>query len=121
MTESRRLCLALLTCACLLAHPGFAQANDENLGEEGGWGALAAVSTLVYGPVKVCYATLGLVIGGMAWGLTGGDGEVMKTVITSSVRGDYVVTPDHLRGTRSLEFLGRDPAYRNSEVVADSW
>ena len=54
-------------------------------------------------------------------GLTGGDGAVMNTIITSTVRGDYVVTPDHLRGRQTLEFLGRDPAYRRSEVVADSW
>jgi len=27
------------------------------------------------------------------------------------VRGDYVVTPSHLRGERELEFLGRDPNY----------
>jgi hypothetical protein len=121
VTESRRLCLALLTCAALLAHPALAQANDENLGTEGGWGALAAVSTLGYGPLKVCYATLGMMVGGMAWGVTGGDSEVMNTIITSSVRGDYVVTPDHLRGRQTLEFLGRDPAYRRSEVVADSW
>jgi hypothetical protein len=36
----------------------------------------------------------------------------MKAVITPSVRGDYVVTPAHIRMEESLEFLGRDPQYR---------
>jgi len=32
-------------------------------------------------------------------------------VINTSVRGDYVVTPSHLRGDRPLEFFGRDPEF----------
>ena len=35
----------------------------------------------------------------------------MYAVITPAVRGDYVVTPAHLRGERELEFIGRDPDY----------
>ena len=41
-----------------------------------------------------------------------GDNDVAKTVTTPAVRGDYVVTPEHLRGKRPLEFIGRDPEYR---------
>ena len=120
MRDARRLCLALVACAVIMIQPGPAQAED-NLSSEGGWGALAALSSLVYGPVKVVYAGTGLMIGGIAWGLTGGDRDVMNIIITSSVRGDYVITPAHLRGERSIEFLGRDPAYRRQEVVADNW
>ncbi len=118
--EVRRLCLILGLGVAILSHPGLARAND-NVRSEGGWGALAATVSLLYGPVKVCYAGMGLMIGGLAWGLTGGDRDVMDPIITASVRGDYVITPGHLRGERNIEFLGRDPAYRREEVVADTW
>ena len=53
----------------------------------------------------------GGIIGGFAWLLSAGDYQVMYAVITPAVRGDYVVTPAHLRGERELEFIGRDPNY----------
>jgi hypothetical protein len=118
---SRRLRIALL--AALLAtalRPGPAWADSQ--AAEAGIGTAAALTTLVYGPTKVVYATLGLVIGGIAWGLSGGDGAVMDAIITPAVRGDYVVTPEQLRGERGLEFFGRDPAYRpQADVVADGY
>jgi len=91
--------------------PGVAFA-EEGTSAEGGMGALSALSSLVYGPVKLAYATCGLIFGGIAWGLSGGDADVMHAVVTPSVRGDYVVTPFHLRMERRLEFFGSDPAYR---------
>ena len=100
--------------------PGVARA--ESKAAEAGLGAGAAVATLVYGPVKVVYATLGLVFGGFAWALSGGDSDVANAIITPSVRGDYVVTPEALRGERRLEFIGRDPAYRvHPDIVAGSY
>jgi hypothetical protein len=91
--------------------PGAALA-DNSMSSEGGLGALSALSSLVYVPVKLVYATCGLLFGGIAWGLSGGDSEVMHAVVTPSVRGDWVVTPSHLRMERQLEFFGSDPAYR---------
>ena len=75
-------------------------------------GRAAALCSLFYGPAKIVYATLGLVFGGFAWALSGGDRDVMNRVISPAVRGDYVVTPAHLRGERDLEFFGREPEYR---------
>jgi hypothetical protein len=111
--------VALLTALLgitLQASPAWA----ESQAAEAGIGTAAALTSLIYGPIKVCYATLGLVFGGMAWGLSGGDSDVMNAIITPAVRGDYVVTPDMLRGRDDLEFFGRDPAYRpQADVVAD--
>jgi hypothetical protein len=115
VNKTMRLRAIIATCATAIAlAPGVANANDEGLTNEAGVGALAAVSTLVYGPVKIAYATMGLLFGGMAWGLSGGDQEVLEAVITPSVRGDYVVTPQHIRMQDEIEFFGRDPAYRYS-------
>jgi hypothetical protein len=93
--------------------PGAALAND-SMSNEAGIGALSALSSLVYGPVKLVYATCGLVFGGIAYGLSGGDSDVLTAVVTPAVRGDYVVTPSHLRNEKRLEFFGQDPAYRQS-------
>jgi hypothetical protein len=118
---SRRLRIALLAALLAVAlRPGPAWADSQ--AAEAGIGTAAALTTLVYGPTKVVYATLGLVIGGIAWGLSGGDSAVMNAIITPAVRGDYVVTPEQLRGQRALEFFGRDPAYREqADVVADGY
>jgi hypothetical protein len=75
------------------------------------------VGTLFYGPTKIVYAVLGLVFGGAAWGLSGGDNSVLDAVITPSVRGDYVLTPEHVRMEREIEFMGRDPEYRYSQTA----
>jgi hypothetical protein len=88
-----------------------APASAEGMANDAGMGALAALSTLIYGPVKLVYATGGLLVGGLAWGLSGGDQDVLMAVITPAVRGDYVVTPRHLRMEDPIEFFGRDPAY----------
>ena len=103
--------IVLATVLLIAVDPGVARAEEESAGAEAGLGAAAALCTLVYGPVKVVYAALGLIFGGMAWGLSGGDQAVMDAVVTPAVRGDYVVTPSHLRGEGELEFIGRQPGY----------
>jgi hypothetical protein len=60
----------------------------------------------------------GLLFGGLAWGLSGGDADVLRAVVTPAVRGDYVVTPSLLRGDRPIEFFGKDPQYRDAEPEA---
>ncbi len=115
MKFSIRARRALLACVVLLMlAPQPARAADDSMESEAGLGALAAVCTLFYGPVKVVYAMSGLIFGGLAWGLSGGDSDVLKAVVTPAVRGDYVVTPALLRGERPIEFFGKDPEYRAS-------
>jgi len=112
MTMMRRSALAGALILAVVAAPTAAWSEEEALSSEAGIGALSALSTLIYGPTKIAYATLGLVFGGMAWGLSGGDQQVFDSVITASVRGDYVVTPEHIRMERGLEFYGQEPRYR---------
>jgi hypothetical protein len=91
----------------------------ESSGSNAGWGSAAVISSLVYGPVKMAYSILGVVFGGFAWGLSGGDSEVMTAVISPAVRGDYVITPSHLRGEEPVEFVGRRQDYREDTVVLE--
>lgn len=111
-SKSKRVAVVAIA-ALLLAVPASAS-NDE--ASEIGINAASAGLTLLYGPLKLTYSALGLVFGGIAYGLSGGDSDVFKAVVTPAVRGDYIVTPKHVRQEESLEFVGRDPAYRE-EVV----
>ena len=91
--------------------PSGARAQEDAGYEDAGLGAAAGFTSLVYTPVKLVWAITGLVIGPFAWALSAGDADVMWKVIDTTVRGDYVVTPAHLRGEQPLEFFGRDPGY----------
>jgi hypothetical protein len=91
-----------------------AENNAGSMAAGMGIGTAAAVSSLIYGPVKIGYALCGIVVGGLAWVFSGGDGEVAKTVMTPAIYGDYVVSPAVLRGDDPLEFYGRAPGYESS-------
>lgn len=112
-------CAAMVCVATMALAPSFAAAEnqEEALTSEAGIGMAAALATLVYGPVKIAYATLGLVFGGAAYGLSGGDSEVLHAVVTPAVRGDYVVRPANVTMSEDLEFIGREPAYRYSQTA----
>jgi len=101
--------LVLIGCAlALAASPGIARAEEPTY-ENAGLGAASALSSLIYGPVKVAMAVTGLVVGGLAYPLSGGDSDITMKVINRSVRGDYVVTPANLRGEQPLEVFGSAP------------
>jgi len=119
MNAVRRSALLTALILAMAAAPTAAWAEmGSDVPNEGGIGAVAALSTLIYGPVKLAYATLGLLVGGAAWGLSGGDQQVLESIVTPALRGDYVVTPEHIRMERSLEFYGRGPQSRGVQQAA---
>ena len=77
--------------------------------EETGWRVGSVVATALYAPAKVLYAATGVVAGGLGWGISGGNREAMEAVMTPALQGDYVITPEHLRGEREVEFVGAGP------------
>jgi hypothetical protein len=115
--RGRRGLVVALAAALILAGPSaaFAESRSTAIAKDGGLGFGSAVATLVYAPVKLVYATGGLIVGGLAWAFSGGDSEVAAVVFTPSLRGDYVVTPDHLKGKRRFEFFGRDARQQGDE------
>lgn len=106
---------------------GLANAADTYGSQDGGQdkanrvgiSAAAVGLSLLYAPVKITYSALGVMFGGIAYGLSGGDQEVLHAVVTPAIRGDYLVFPEHIRREQDIEFFGRDPAYRE-EVIVDS-
>lgn len=113
----------LVTAMCLLLIGGttsLAAADDgTDQVEEAGLGVASALLTLPYGPAKIIYAGLGGLVGGATWVLTGGNTETAQTVWEPSFYGDYVITPDHLKGTKPLRFFGVSP-YEEHVYADDS-
>jgi hypothetical protein len=100
----RRSALSALALTLLLGlAPAQAGAADA---KNFGVGAACALSNLVYGPVKLIYALFGSLTAGMGYAFTAGDIDVARTILDTSVNGDYVVEPAHIRGERSLQFIG---------------
>jgi hypothetical protein len=108
----RSIGLAAVAAVALSLAPATSRAED--LGNEAGLGAAAALSSLLYAPVKLVYALGGGLTAGLAWVFSAGDSDVVNPIIDASLRGDYVITPDHLRGQRPVEFIGRSPAHRTA-------
>lgn len=118
-TRNVRRTAAALVCACAITLAPTAALAD-SAAKEAGLGLASALASVLYAPVKIVYATGGLLVGGLAFAFSGGDSDVAKVVISPSVRGDYVITPAQLRGEKSIEFIGREPGYasRASHVAS---
>jgi len=89
--------------------PVATQAAEQPVAEEAGYGIGAALASVFYIPVKVTYAGLGLLTGGLGYVLTGGRTDVANNIIYPAVGGNYVVTPSHLKGTEPIYFVGSPP------------
>ncbi len=118
--SSLRRGLAVGLTVGLLASPSVTLAGDhtKEVSKESGLGAAAALSSLIYSPVKLVYAVGGLVVGSLAWVFTAGDTNVADKVYVRSLRGTYVITPEILRGEQPLVFIGRDPSVMPVEPKA---
>ncbi len=103
----------LVLAMCLLLIGGGATMaiaqEEEDPVEEAGLGVASALLTLPYGPAKIIYAGFGGIVGGATWVLTGGNTETAQLVWEPSFYGDYVITPEHLKGTTPLRFFGVSP------------
>jgi hypothetical protein len=103
--HARRWACALALLALLVAAP--AQAGPRSTGAEAGLGLASFFASLPYGAAKVLWAATGTLGAGLAWCITGGDSDPAKKIMDGAVRGDYILTPDHLTGKDSIEFIGR--------------
>ncbi|MDJ0785935.1 MAG: hypothetical protein QNK05_03965 [Myxococcota bacterium] len=97
---------------------GTAAPASAGTAREVGRGLVVVGTNLLYMPTKLVYATGGALVSGVAWLFSGGDAEVAGPIAASSLRGDYVVTLDHLDRKDRLEFIGRTDAQRQAEERA---
>ena len=96
----------VVAATALAVSLGSAQPARAGFLEDAGWGSLTVLSNVVYMPVKLVYATLGGLTGGVALGLTGGDLDVAETIWVTSLGGTYVLTPPMLRGEETISIAG---------------
>jgi len=104
------LTLTLTILQLAVITPGWAQQQDEDptqtTASQFGLGVSSFFLTIPYGLIKVVYATMGGIIGGFTYALTAGNERAAKAVWDTSLRGTYVITPDHLKGDKAVRFLG---------------
>src|SRR5437868_5019008 len=96
----------MLTLTVLLVAGPAAAKEEEGFFETAGIGLGTALVNVLYIPAKFTYATVGCVIGGIAWVLTLGDTDTAMGVWEPTLGGSYVVTPKMLRGDEPIEFSG---------------
>jgi hypothetical protein len=80
-----------------------------------GTGALTVGANLLYMPCKLIYAMGGGLAAGIGYVFSGGDSDVVAPIVDASLRGDYVVTPENIRGKEPLQFIGRSPEQQRAE------
>jgi hypothetical protein len=120
--------IALATLVTVTSAPLYAQtaspatpetpAAQEPVSEELGYGVGAALASIFYIPAKVTYAGLGLLTGGLGYVFSGGRADVANNIIYPAVKGNYVVTPNHIKGTEPIYFVGAAPDAPQPETYA---
>lgn len=85
------------------------QAEEPAPGSELGFGVGSVLANFFYMPAKITYAGIGLMTGGLGYVLTAGRADVANNIIYPAVRGNYVITPTHLKGEQPVIFIGAPP------------
>jgi len=85
------------------------QAPEVETRKELGYGVGSVVASVFYSPLKVTYAGLGLLGGGLGYLLSAGRTDVANGIIFPAVKGNYVITPNHLKGQEPVVFIGPPP------------
>ena len=90
----------------LLPSPATAETGEGGAASSFFFGMTAGLLTLVYTPIKVVYAVTAIPVSGLTYVWSVGDSEMAGRVLTSGTQGTFVVTPGHLKGKASLDFVG---------------
>ena len=104
----RRILVAGLLAGVVLARPAPVRAHGAATEVALAFGSAAA--NLIYLPAKGVIAVGGLVMGGLAGLMTGGDQRAAYAFWVPTASGTYLLTPAKLDGTEPIEFFGSDYA-----------
>jgi hypothetical protein len=85
-----------------------------------GYGAGTVGANLFYVPAKVLYGVLGGITGGAGYLLTGGNSQTSDTIWRSSLGGDYVLTPDMIKGKEPIHFSGPTETEPSADASTNS-
>jgi hypothetical protein len=98
--------VAVISAAWAEQMGGGSNEQTENTGSQYGLGAASVFLTIPYGMAKFMFATLGGIFGGFTYAFSGANEKAAKSVWDTSMRGTYVITPEHLKGEKSVRFFG---------------
>ena len=115
-TIAIRAVAVLVALSVCLAPVAWAaeKTNNENPASDIGLGVASFLCSVPYGAAKVALAIVGGVTGSLTYVLSGFDKKAADSVWYTTIEGDYVVTPDHLRGKKDLRFTGVPPDSKGS-------
>ena len=108
----------LVFAQCVLVPSSWAKEDNRDTASEAGLGIASVLVSIPYGALKVAYAVAGAVTGGFAYVFTGGNLKAAQSVWDTSLRGTYIITPDHLRGDKPIRFLGVPPEAEGQSTAA---
>lgn len=83
--------------------------SSGNTGSELGLGVASFLLSIPYGAAKVATALAGGIVGGFTYLFSGFNKKAADQVWYTTIPGDYIITPDHLRGKKDLRFTGVPP------------
>ncbi len=95
-----------LTPASVTAAPVVAENSDTSDNSSLGLQIASGALSILYMPVKVVYAGVGGLVGGMVYLVTAGNESAAQSVWDASLKGTYWLTPDHLQGNEPVRFKG---------------
>lgn len=92
---------------------GWAEENaddsKQHTAAQFGLGAASVFLTIPYGLSKFLFASLGGIFGGFTYVFSAGNEKAATAVWHTSMRGTYVITPEHLKGDKAIRFFGVPP------------
>jgi hypothetical protein len=113
-----RIVVLTLVLALALNPVAFAAEGDPsgdssgNTASDIGLGVASFLISIPYGAAKVATALLGGIVGGFTYVLSGFNKKAADQVWYTTIPGDYIITPDHLRGKKDIRFTGVPPESR---------
>lgn len=101
-----RTLFILLLCGFLMTPRVNASERSESGTNQLVTGAACFIVTPVYGAFKLAFAGVGAIVGGITWVFSGGDSRTSQKIWDTSLKGTYIITPDHLKGRKRVNFIG---------------
>jgi hypothetical protein len=114
-----RLVVFSLVVALTLSTVAFAAEEDSrgNAAGDLGLGVASFLISIPYGAAKVATALVGGIVGGFTYLFSGFNKDAADQVWYTTIPGDYIITPDHLRGKRDIRFTGVPPEKSEERAI----
>jgi len=112
-----RLVVFSLVLALSFNSFAFAAEGDSTGSTAGdlGIGVASFLVSIPYGAAKIVTALVGGIVGGLTYLFSGFNKDAADQVWYTTIPGDYIITPDQLRGKRDIRFTGVPPEHRSPE------